>query len=401
MSEAARRGRAAPPLAGVRVLDLTQVVAGPYCTLMLADMGAEIAKIERPGHGDDLRRTVPYEGRAGHHDYFNALNRSKKSVALDLKNDEHRDLARRLAARADVMVENFAPGTAHRLGLAWEDVKDLNSRLVYCSLSGFGQTGPYRNRLALDPIIQAVTGMMSVTGHADGEPMMVGAPVCDVISGMFAAYAILAALRVVARDGVGQNIDLSMQDAALAVLGTRMGEPLQAGIVPSRLGNENPMRVPASAYRTADGMWLDVMVQAQNHWAPFCRALDRPEWIDDARYATMALRVENRKALNALVIARFLEHDVAHWMRRLDEERLPFALVNDYQQALDDPQVAHRGLVREVVHPTSGRIRVVGPPWIMSETVSPIAPPPNLGQHTAEVLRDWLGLSDAQIAALG
>ncbi|MBI3069108.1 MAG: CoA transferase, partial [Betaproteobacteria bacterium] len=268
-------GEPLPPLAGVRVLDLTQVVAGPYCTLMLADMGAEVVKIERPGHGDDLRRTVPYKGREGHHDYFNALNRSKKSIALDLKNETQRALALELAGRADVMVEKFAPGTAHRLGLGWEDVKGINPRLVYCSLSGFGQSGPYRNRLALDPIIQAVTGVMSVTGEPEREPIMVGAPLADVIAGMFAAYAIVSALRVVKRDGVGQHIDLSMQDAMLAALGTRMGETLQAGISPGRLGNENPLRVPANTYETADGLWLAIMVQNEEQWAPFCRAVGR------------------------------------------------------------------------------------------------------------------------------
>jgi len=388
------------PLHGVRVLDLTQVVAGPYCTLMLADMGAEVVKIERPGHGDDLRRTVPYKGREGHHDYFNALNRSKKSIALDLKDEAQRALALRLAERADVMVENFAPGTAHRLGLGWEDVNELNPRLVYCSLSGFGQTGPYRNRLALDPIIQAVTGVMSVTGEPDREPIMVGAPLADVIAGMFAACAIVSALHVVKRDGVGQYIDLSMQDAMLAALGVRMGETLQAGISPGRLGNENPLRVPANAYETADGLWLAIMVQHEGQWAPFCRALGREQWFEDPRFRTMALRVNHRKEVNRLVARRLAEQPAEHWMQRFEAERIPYALVNDYGQALADPQVAHRGLIRMLDHPVSGEIRVVGPPWIMSVTRTEMAPPPTLGQHTAEVLRDWLGMAAEEIAAV-
>jgi crotonobetainyl-CoA:carnitine CoA-transferase CaiB-like acyl-CoA transferase len=379
------------PLAGVRVLDLTQVVAGPYCTLMLADMGAEVVKIERLGHGDDLRRTVPYKGREGHEDYFNALNRSKKSVALDLKTEEHRALALRLAARADVIVENFAPGTAHRLGLGWEDVKHLNSRLIYCSLSGFGQTGPSRHRPALDPIIQAVTGVMSVTGEAEREPIMVGAPLADVIAGMFAAYTITCALHVVKRDGVGQHIDLSMQDAMMAALGTRMGETLQAGISPGRLGNENPLRVPANTYETADGLWLAIMVHGDPQWAPFCRSLKREEWIDHPHFRTMAGRMQNRSEVNAVIAQRFAEHPAEYWMPLLEAERIPYALVNDYAQALADPQVAHRGLIREVDHPVSGAIKVVGPPWIMSVTHTEIAPPPTLGQHTEQVLSEWLG----------
>ncbi|MCC7484752.1 MAG: CoA transferase [Burkholderiales bacterium] len=381
------------PLAGVRVVDFTQVVAGPYCTMMLADMGAEVVKIERAGHGDDLRRTVPYRGREGHQDYFNALNRSKKSVALDLKDDEQRAIALRLIAKADVAVENFSPGTVDRLGVGWEAVRESNARLVYCSLSGFGQTGPYRNRLALDPIIQAVSGIMSVTGFTDGEPTMVGAPLADVIAGMFAAYAIVNALRLVTDAGGGQYIDLSMQDALLASVGTRMGETLQASIAPPRLGNENPLRVPANTYRTADNDYIAVMVHDEEQWQPFCEALAAPEWLDDPRFRTMALRVRNRHEVNEAVARRFAEHDTAYWGARLDEYRLPYARVNDYAQALTDPQVAHRGLLREVEHPVSGRIRLVGPPWRMSETGSEIKPPPQLGEHTDEVLRDWLGVT--------
>ena len=380
------------PLAGVRVLDLTQVVAGPYCTMMLADMGAEIVKIERAGHGDDLRRTVPYKGRDGHQDYFNALNRSKKSVALDLKNPAQRDIALKLSDRADVMVENFSPGTVARLGLDWEAVRTRNPRVVYCSLSGFGQTGPYRNRPALDPIIQAVTGIMSVTGLADGEPTMIGAPVADVIAGMFAAFAIVNALRLVTPDGGGQFIDLSMQDAMLATTGTRMGETLQAGIAPGRFGNGNPMRVPADTYRCADGHYIATMVHDQAQWTPFCKALKREEWLEAPFFLTMALRVENRAAVDAAVSECIACHDAAYWQECFERHGIPCALVNDYLQALEDPQVAHRGLVRTLNHPTSGAIRVVGPPWKMTATESQLSAPPLLGEHTATVLKDWLGI---------
>jgi crotonobetainyl-CoA:carnitine CoA-transferase CaiB-like acyl-CoA transferase len=387
------------PLAGIRVLDLTQVVAGPYCTMMLADMGAEVVKIERLGHGDDLRRTMPYHGREGHQDYFNALNRSKKSLALNLKDEKHRAIARRLIERADVVVENFSPGTVDRLGVGWETARGLNPRLVYCSLSGFGQTGPYRNRLALDPVIQAVTGIMSVTGVPDGEPTMVGAPLADVIAGMFAAYTIVNALRLVTPDGGGQYIDLSMQDALLASVGTRMGETLQAGIAPGRIGNENPLRVPANTYRTADDLYIAVMVHDQEQWSPFCDALQGEEWRDDPRFRTMPLRVRNRGLMNEIVAARIAGHDSAYWTARLEAYRIPYALVNDYAQALEDPQVAHRKLVHELDHPVSGKIKVVGPPWIMSATQPALKPPPTLGQHTAEVLADWLGMARDDIDA--
>lgn len=383
-------GKSKFPLADVRVLDLTQVVAGPYCTMMLADMGADIVKIERPGHGDDLRRTVPYKGRDGHEDYFNALNRSKKSVALNLKDRNHLEIALRLVERADVLVENFSPGTAERLGISWNVAHQRNPRLVYCSLSGFGQTGPYRNRPALDPIIQAVSGLMSVTGFPDGQPTMVGAPVADVIAGMFAAYAIVSALRLVTDTGGGQYIDISMQDALLATIGTRMGETLQAGISPSRLGNENPLRVPANTYRTSDGLYIAMMVHNQEQWRPFCEALEKPEWIEHPRLRTMALRVQNRSEVNDIVAHRFAERDAGYWMARLEEHGIPYGLVKDYAQVIEDPQVAHRGLIHELDHPHSGTIKVVGPPWKMSETPVRLEPPPLLGEHNDYALREWL-----------
>ena len=385
------------PLAGVRVIDFTQVVAGPYATMMLADMGAEIVKIERAGHGDDLRRTMPYKGREGHEDYFNALNRSKKSVALNLKDKKHLEIALGLIKQADVVVENFSPGTVDRLGVGWEVAHGLNPKLVYCSLSGFGQTGPQRSRLALDSIIQAVTGIMSVTGFPEADPVMVGAPLADVISGMFAAYTIVSALRLVTDQGGGQYIDLSMQDALLAAAGTRMGETLQAGIAPPRLGNENPLRVPANTYRTADDRYIAVMVHDQGQWKTFCEAMDKAEWLEDGRFVTMALRLEHRKEMNKVVAERIALKDSAHWAVRLTEYRIPYALVNDYIQALEDPQVKHRGLLHEVDHPVSGKIKVVGPPWRMSNTNTEVRSPPTLGQHTAEVLQEWLGINEEEL----
>lgn len=387
-----------PPLDGVRVLDLTAVVAGPYCTTMLADMGAEIAKVEREDRGDDTRTAAVYAGREGHEDYFNAINRSKKSVALDLKRPAARGAVRALAEKADIVVENFKPGTAGRLGLGWDDLSPRNPRLLYCSISGFGQDGPARDRLALDPVIQAVSGMMSVTGEPDGQPMQTGISICDVMAGMFAAYAIVSALHAVRRDGVGQYIDLSMQAAALAALGTRMGETLQADQLPLRTANENPMRVPANAYLAKDNRYIQIMVLNQSHWAPFCRALGHPEWIDDPRFTTPALRLKNRDAVNKRAVAAFAQRDTAEWSVRLEAEGLPFAPVLNYKESLSDPQVHHRGQVKPVEHPTSGSIRVVGPPWTFNDTDTPITPPPLLGQHTAAVFQDWLGWDDTRLA---
>ncbi|MBI4183677.1 MAG: CoA transferase [Proteobacteria bacterium] len=379
------------------MLDLTQVVAGPFATMTLADLGAEVVKIERPGTGEDLRTVTPYEGREGHQDYFNSLNRSKKSVVLDLKAGPERAIARELAARAHLLVENFAPGTAERLGLGWEEVRALNPRLVYCSLSGFGQTGPSRDRLALDSVIQAVAGVMSVTGRADGEPTKIGAPICDVVAGLFAAVAVLGALRAAERDGRGQYVDLSMQAAVIAALGPRMAETLQAGLVPARIGNENPIRVPSNVYRAGDGRYLLIQVQSERHWPALCRALGREEWLADPRFAGMTPRVRNRAEVDALVGARIAEEPAAVWIVRLKAERVPFAPVNDYAEALADPQVAHRGLVRTLAHPTSGAIRVVGAPWLTPGMEAPMRPPPLLGGETGAVLGDWLGWEDRRI----
>lgn len=388
------------PLQDVKVLDLTQVVAGPFCTTMLADMGAEVVKVERPQLGDDLRHVGRYKGREEHQDYFNANNRTKKSVVLDLKRPAHQAIAQAMARRADVVVENFAPGTAARLGLGWPELHRMNPRLVYCSVSGFGQEGPFAHRLALDPIIQAISGVMSVTGQPDGPPTLVGAPLADVIAGLYAGYAIVATLMATQRDGRGRHIDVSMQAAMLAALGPRMGQSLQAGQAPQRIGNQNQLRVPSNVFVTGDGVYLSVMVTNDRHWPPFCRALDRREWLDDPRFRGMRLRAANREAINALVRARFAELTAAELSKRLDVEKVPFARVHDYLEALAHPQVEHRKLVQEVDHPASGRIRIVGPPWIISDLNTPLAPPPVLGQHTTDVLQDWLQMGAAEAEAV-
>ncbi len=379
----------APPLSGVRVLDFTQVVAGPYCATMLADMGAEVVKIERPGVGDDTRRITRYKGRDAHEDYFYANNRSRKSAAVNMKTRAGREAVRGLARGADALVENMAPGKLAELGLGWEEARRLNPGIVYCSLSGFGQTGPYRDRVGLDPILQAVSGVMSVTGRE--EPTQIGAPLADVLAGMFSAYAVVSALHATRREGRGRYIDVSMQAAMVAALGPRMGETLQAGVSPGRYGNENPMRVPANTYRTSDGEYVTIIVQHDGFWPGFCRALGLEDWTADARYATARARVAHREEIDARVSGVFASRTMAEWEERLEAERVGFAVVNDYARALDDPQIAHRGLIEEVAHPVSGNVRVVGAPWIMSGAQAGVQPPPLLGQHTGEVLREWLG----------
>ncbi len=389
----------APPLAGLRVLDLTQVVAGPYCTQMLAYLGADVVKLESP-RGDDLRTIVRYRGRDEHEDYFHTTNYSKRSIVLHLKDPPQRKAAQELAKRADVVVENFAPGTAARLGMDWQTLRALNPRLLYCSISGFGQSGPYRDRLALDAIIQAISGVMSVTGEPGGDPLMIGAPLADVIAGMFAAYAVVGALRAVERDGEGCYIDVSMQATLIAALAPRMGETLQAGIAPPALGNQNPIRVPANVYHTKDGGYIKVLVHGDNHWVALCRALERQDWLDEPRFATTRQRVECREEIEQMVSQRLSERTAEEWMACLAAERVPAAPVYDYLQALADPQVAHRGLLHTLQHPVSGAIRVIGPPWIMGGAQAELTPPPVLNQHREEVLREWLGWDAEKIGRL-
>ena len=388
--------RAAAPLSGFRVLDFTQVVAGPFCAAMLADMGAEVVKVERPGFGDDTRRITRYKNREAHEDYFHANNRSKKSVAINMKTSAGLAAVRALAGEADALIENMAPGKLAALGLGWEEVHAIHPKIVYCSLSGFGQSGPYRDRVGLDPILQAVSGVMSVTGME--EPTQIGAPLADVLAGMFAAYAIVSALHAVLREGEGRHIDVSMQDAMVAALGPRMGETLQAGVSPGRHGNENPMRVPANTYRTSDGEYVTVIVQHDGFWPGFCRALGMEDWLEDTRFSSARSRVANREAINERVSTIFASRTMAEWERRLEAERVGFAVVNDYARALSDRQIRHRGLIRKVEHPVSGEIRVVGAPWIMSGAQAEVKPPPLLGQHTAEVLEGWLGWPEEKIA---
>lgn len=384
------------PLSGVRVLDLTRVISGPYATMMLADMGADIVKVEEPEQGDEMR-WIRYQGRGVHdEDYFNTINRSKRSITLNLKNPDDRGIARELAKKADVLVENFSPGVADRLGMGWNDLRPSCPRLIYCSISGFGQTGPYRSRPALDPIIQALSGVMSVTGHADGEPLKIGAPVADVITGMFGAYAIAAALAGVKAGGKGRYLDVSMLDSMIAVLGPRMGESLQAGIDPGRHGNGTAMRVPADTYVTSDNRFLVMMVLNDAVWGPFCEAMEKPDWLANPAYRTRAGRVACKEVLNAAVAERFRSRTGAEWAERLEKYRVPFGFVNNYLEAVEDPQVRHRGLIKSLRHPLSGEIRVVGAPWKTPDSELDITAPPVLGEHTADVLTDWLSMDAAE-----
>ncbi|MGH7716478.1 MAG: CaiB/BaiF CoA transferase family protein, partial [Vulcanimicrobiaceae bacterium] len=375
-----------PPLTGIRVLDFTHVIAGPFCTQMLADMGADVVKVERPGAGDDLRHIGRYPGRENHEDYFNSVNRRKRSITLDLSDPKDLETCYKLVERADVAVQNFGPKTAQKLGIDAEAIRARNPRIVYCAISGFGQTGPLRDRLAMDSIIQAHSGVMSVTGDPDGDPMALGAPLADVISGMTAAYSIVATLFEARRTGIGASLDISMLESMIAALSPRMGETLQGGRQPARVGNENPMRVPAGTFKAADGKFVALMSHDQGQWPRLCRALGHPEWIDDPRFATLADRVKNREEVHRMVGEVIATKPSAEWDAPFAAERVPFAPVNDYHDALINEHINSRGLVFPIEHPKSGTIRLVGPPWKTTLPSPPLVPPPVLGHDQDEVL---------------
>lgn len=394
------------PLEGVRVLDLTRALAGPYCTMMLGDLGADVIKVERPGRGDDSRgwgppfAGEPYGPYPGESAYFIAVNRNKRSLTANLKSPEGQQVMRRLAGVSDILVENFRAGVLDRMGLGYEELHGLNPRLVYCSISGYGRTGPYAERPGYDVIIQAEGGMMAITGPEEGPPSRVGVPIVDITAGMFAATAVLAALRARDLTGEGQLVDVSLLDTQVALLANVASNYLVGGAEPRRLGNAHPNIAPYEAFPARD-RWFALAAANERQWAVLCDVIGRPELKDDPRFATNGARVSNRPELVTVLNDVFAARDADEWLPDLREAGVPCGPINTVPDVFDHPQAQARDLALETEHPTAGPVRLTGFPYKLSQTPAEVRqPPPLLGQHTEEVLTELLDYTAAEVAGL-
>ena len=393
------------PMEGVRILDLSWILSGPYCTMVLADLGAEVIKIERPGVGDGARGTGPFYTRLDGEEesaYFGSLNRNKKGVSLNLTHERGKALFLDLAAQADVVVENFTPGTMKRLGLDYTVLRERNPRLVYCAISGFGQTGPYAQRPALDIIVQAMGGVMSITGEPGGNPMRVGTSIGDIVAGLFAAVGICAALREREHSGEGQMLDISMLDCQVSILENAFARLLATGEAPGPLGTRHPAATPFQAFPTSDG-WLVVAIfgGSEAQWHLFCAAIGHAEWIDDPRFQTAPDRTAHIDILEPAITAAMAQRTTQEWLDELLPMGVPCGPVNNLAQVAEDPQVRHREMLVTLPHRRAGTWTHVGSPLKLSRTPAGIrTDPPELGEHTGEVLERYLGLSSREVAEL-
>lgn len=389
------------PLAGVCVLDLSRVLAGPWCTQQLADLGAEVIKVERPGTGDDTRRWAPpWLGDTGESAYFQAANRGKSSVCIDFSKPEGQALVRRLAAGADVLVENFKVGGLARYGLDYENLKAINPKLVYCSISGFGQTGPYAHRSGYDFLIQGMGGLMSVTGEPEGEPMKAGVAFVDVFTGLYSANAILAALHQRLLTGEGTYIDMALLDVQVGVMANQASGYLATGDNPPRLGNAHPSIVPYQVFPTADDAMI-IAVGNDGQFQRLCAVLECLEVAEDTRFATNAARVENREALVATLSDCLRRRARSHWLAAMEAAGIPCGPINSLSQVFADPQVRARGMEIKRHHASGQDISLVSNPIRMNgENQNAEAAPPLLGQHTKTLLQAKLDLDDETLSEL-
>ena len=387
------------PLEGLKVLDLSHALAGPYGSMMLADYGADVIKIEPPGKGDIARAWgTPLPG--GETDYFLGLHRNKKGIVLDLKNPQGKETFLRMVERCDVVLENFRPGTLEKLGIDYETASKRNPGIIYCSISGFGQDGPYRDRPALDLIVQAESGMISATGEAGGSGVRAGVSIADLTAGMNAAFGIMVALRAKDATGLGQSIDISMLEGQLSMLGVMIGNYFTTGEIPVPMGTAYKALLPYQTFHTKTRD-LALAVGSDKLWRDFCPVIGCPEMTDDPRFRTNSDRNKNRAALVDTLQAVFMTRSFEEWETLLVEAGIPIGAINNISQVIEHPQVAARGAIVKMDHPRAGAVRVVGVPIRLSETPGSVrTPSPSLGEHTEAVLSDILGMSKDEIAVL-
>jgi crotonobetainyl-CoA:carnitine CoA-transferase CaiB-like acyl-CoA transferase len=389
---------ARPPLAGIRVLDLTRVLAGPFCSMSLGDMGAEVIKIEEPGKGDDTRGWPPFAG--GEATYFLSVNRNKKSLTLNMKATEGQEILRKLVARSDVMLENFRPGTMERLGFGYDSLRRLNPRLIYCSISGFGESGPEASRPGYDLIVQGESGIMDLTGFSDGPPVKVGNSIADLVAGIAAAQGITLALLARQRSGKGQKVEIGMLDVMASLLTYQAGLYWNAGGRPARRGNQHPSIVPYEVFQAKDA-YLTLGVANNSLWERCCRAIGRAEMAQDPRFDSEANRVAHRGELIPLLNEVFATRPVDEWLKRLEDAGVPAGRIKSVAEVCESAHLKARGMAVRLSHPKAGGITVMGVPIRLWDTPGAAsAPPPLLGQHTDEILTRLLRLPKARIERL-
>ncbi len=385
------------PLEGLIILDMTRFLSGPFCTMLLGDMGAKVVKVEPPEGGDDTRAWAPFIGGQG--SYFLSTNRNKKSLCVDTRKGEGKEILRRLIKKSDVFVENFKPGLMSRLGLDFDAMITLNRRLIYCSISGFGQTGPYRDRPGYDQVLQGMSGLMSITGTEESGPMRVGLAIGDITTALFATYGILGAPLARARPGKGQWVTTSILEGTVGILTMQAGKFFATGQPPGPAGNHHPIICPYGVYRTKDKP-INIAVGTETMWKNFCQVVGMPELENDRRFQKNNDRMKNRLELNGLIEKALAQKNQDKWVEAMNQAGIPCGPIYTLDQVFKDPQVLHQKMYLEINHPQRGKIPMTGLPVQLSETPPQVfLPPPLLGEHSIEVLKDF-GFSSQEIGHL-